>query len=207
MLIGNRSTLLKSPGRFLSGGPVSVMRSAFNTHGMMRGAYGGNYNALSATPNGHLSPSAWVLPKTAGGMSSRNNAFATFTPTANGTMGLPASGTASFLIDTNTPAGQLISSAIGSASFAITPTGNVLATLSGVGSSTMTFTTNTPAMSAKGWAQASGAMTVTATLTSYAKGMMIGSTVDTSSIVNANIVSVNGYSVTGNGQPGTEWGP
>ena len=90
MLVGNRSTLLKSPGRFLSGGPVSVMRSAFNTHGMMRGAYGGNYNALSATPDGHLSPSAWVLPKTAGGMSSRNTINGAATATGNGNLGLPA---------------------------------------------------------------------------------------------------------------------
>jgi hypothetical protein len=164
-------------------------------------------DSTASVPSGNRHPAAWVMAPKNGAMSSRNNASLSFTPTANGTMGVPIDGTASFLIDTNTPDGQLISSAIGSASFAITPTGNVLATLSGVGSSTMTFTTNTPAMSAQGWAQASGAMTLTATLTSYAKGMMVGSTVDTSSIVNANIVSVNGYSVTGNGQTGSEWGP
>jgi hypothetical protein len=206
-LIGNRSVLLKSPGRYFGGSTVSDNRSNFGTPGSTRGRYFGGVPAINATPSGYRPPYSWILAIKNGEMSSTNAAVMSVGAAGDGAMGVPIDGTASFLIDTNTPAGQLISSAIGSASFAVAPTGNARATLSGGGSSTMTFTTNTPAMSAQGRAQASGDMAVTATLTSYAKGMMIGSTGGTSSIVNANIVSVNGYSVTGNGQPGTEWGP
>ena len=222
-LHGNRSVLHKSPGRFLNGygtagGGIASMRSAFSKHGTVRNAYE-QFDAKSATPNGHLSPSAWVLPKRAGGMSSRNVAVLSISPTGSGAMGVPIEGTSAFTIDTNTPAGQLISSAIGSASFVFTPTGNVLATLSGIGESAMTFTTNTPAMSAQGWALASGAITVTATMTSYAKGMMIGSTLTGGALTEASIIAamnasppavnikkVNDVTVNGDGA-GTPWGP
>ena len=53
-LIGNRSVLNKTPGRFLNAG-VATFRSEFNKHGMQRSAA---FSPLSAMPNGHLAPSA-----------------------------------------------------------------------------------------------------------------------------------------------------
>lgn len=92
-LLGNRSVIHKSPGRFLNGnaatgGGIASMRSNFNKHGMMRNAYE-VYDPKSATPVGHLAPSAWVPPKTAGGMSSRNVIVGNGAAAVNGTLGLP----------------------------------------------------------------------------------------------------------------------
>lgn len=67
-LIGNRSVLLKSPGRFLSGTVASIERSNFRP---LRNRFE-QMSRLSGIPSGHLSPSAWVLPQTAGGMAARN---------------------------------------------------------------------------------------------------------------------------------------
>ena len=96
-LIGNGSVLHKSPGRFLNGygttgGGIASMRTGFNKHGMQRSAYQ-SFHAKSATPDGHLSPSAWVLPKTAGGMSSRNVTALSLAPTASIVGGVTTTGT------------------------------------------------------------------------------------------------------------------
>ena len=119
-LIGNRSVLHKSPGRFLNGfgttgGGIASMRSAFNKYGMQRGAYG-SYDALSATPDGHLSPSAWVLPKTGGGMSSRNIIIGGATLAGNGNLGLPADAALSGAGDIVSAALALVVSAVASLS-------------------------------------------------------------------------------------------
>ena len=70
MLIGNRSVLLKSPGRFLAGTIASTDRSGWSNPGMMRSAA---YPALAGLPNGYYA-GAWFLPKTAGALSSAYNA-------------------------------------------------------------------------------------------------------------------------------------
>ena len=68
-LIGNGSILHKSPGRFLSG-TAGTLRSGFNKPGMLAGRFE-QMDALSAgLPSGHLSPSAWSLPRRPGGLSS-----------------------------------------------------------------------------------------------------------------------------------------
>ena len=69
-LVGNRSVLNKSPGRFINAG-VATLRSSFNKYGMIRNAA---VDPKAAIPYGHLSPSSWVLPRKAGGMSSSNAA-------------------------------------------------------------------------------------------------------------------------------------
>jgi hypothetical protein len=146
---------------------------------------GGLIPATSATPHGYGMDTPFP-PIKAGGISS-TKAGLTIDGSAAGTLGVPIDGAASFLIDTNTPAGQLIVSGTGTATLAITPTGNVIAALFGGGSSVMTFTTNTPAMDAQGWAIASGAITMTTTLTSYAVGSMEGSTVDSGTLTSTVI--------------------
>ena len=182
------------------------MRSNLNKYGMMRNAYQA-YDPLSATPDGHLSPSAWVLPITGGGMSSYNMARVTIDASGSGAMGLPIEGATSFSIVFADAAGQLISSGSGTASFTFGATGDIQAVLNAIGSASFTITTNTPQLLALGWVEGTANMAYAATLTAYALGNMVGSTEDTSTTVNANIVSVNGYAVTGNGQSGTEWGP
>lgn len=193
----------------LDGCNASVIPAARNLTAMRRNMLQGEagFSPQASVPDGNRNNVAWLMPRKAGGLSSRYSAGLTVSPSANGAMGLPGDGTADFTIDFATATGGLISSGTGTASFAITPTATILATRSGDGSASFAITTNTPLLGALGWVTAEGAFSVTTTMQSYARGYMTGSTVDTSTIVNANIVSVNGYSVTGNGQTGSEWGP
>ena len=86
-LIGNRSILHKSPGRFLSG-TAGTLRSGFNKPGMLAGRFE-TMDALSAAlPGGHLSPSAWSLPRTAGGMSTVNQITGAASVIASGALGV-----------------------------------------------------------------------------------------------------------------------
>ncbi len=162
----------------------------------------------ASVPSGNRHPAAWVMAPKNGAMSSRSLATLSFTPTGAGAMGVPIIGTTSFSFAFDPAAGQLISSGIGSASMTFTVANLLLtASLNGIGSSAFTITTNTPQLGAEASGIGAAVLSFTATLTPYAIGSMSGSTVDASGAVNANIVSVNGYSVTGNGQSGTEWGP
>lgn len=172
-LVGNRSVINKSPGRFLAGSIASDNRNNFSQPGMLRGAFE-NFSKLSAWPSGHLSPSAWMLPQKAGGMSSRNVTTMAFTSSASGAMGVNAEGAADMLFTADATA-QLIASAIGSATFTVTASGSALATLNAAGSASFTLTTSAT-IGALAWGVGAAGMTVSATLTSYAIGQMIGST-------------------------------
>ena len=200
-LIGNRSVLHKSPGRFLNGGHA-IQRSAFNKHGMQRGA---GFDAKAATPYGHLSPSAWVLPRTAGGMSSRNVTGLSFGASGLAVGGITASGSASFAMTVADAAGQLIVSGAGSASFAFTVADALLtASINGAGSASFSmgatallgalasgagsasFTINVanaqayPLNDASPLRSGSASFAINGSLVPYAIGQMSGSTVDTS---------------------------
>lgn len=176
-LIGNGSVLHKSPGRFLNGygttgGGIASMRRGLNKHGMQRNAYQSFY-AKSATPDGHLSPSAWVLPKTAGGMSSRNVTALSLAPTASIVGGVTTTGETAltftvadaqiFPLDDSSPmrtasatiafstsgTGGLIATATGVASLTFAAADALLlASLGGQGSAAMAFTTNAPLLGA-----------------------------------------------------------
>ena len=132
-------------------------------------------DSKAAVPNGHLAPSAWILPLKAGGMSSRFEARIEFSTVANGVMGYPIAGSAAFAItlpdadilpeDDASPLrtasasfaitvldadGQLISSGAGSASMEIaTNTPLLTASLNGVGATVFAITTNTPLLGAE----------------------------------------------------------
>ena len=200
-LHGNRSVLLKSPGRFLNGGHA-IMRSNFSRHGELRNAYQ-VFSAKAATPYGHLSGSAWVLPKTAGGMSSINFARADFGASGAGVGGITTTGTSAITFTVADMAGELISSGAGSASWAITTNNPLLtASIDGIGSTSFALTTNAPILGAEASAEgassilfgctatilpiddtsplrdAAASFAVTGVLTPYAIGSMSGSTVD-----------------------------
>ena len=177
MLIGNRSVLHKSPGRFLSGTVASIDRSAFNKPGMMRGAH---FSLLAGVPNGHLAPSAWVLPRNGGAMSSVNFAGISVSAAGTGVLGMPGEGTASFTISFADAAGQLIVSGSGSAAMSIsTNTPLLTASVSGTGSASFTIGA-TGLLGAEANLTGSASFTISGTLAPYAIGNMVGSTVDTS---------------------------
>lgn len=216
-LIGNGSVLHKSPGRFLNGygttgGGIASMRCGFNKHGMQRNAYQA-FDAKSATPNGHLSPSAWVLPKTAGGMSSHNVTVAAFSPSGTAVGGITANAVTSFSFTVANATGELISSGEGSASFAITSNTPLLtASLSGEGSASFDFAGAAallaigdmgaaasfgfvptaailPTNDASPLRTGTASLTFSGALTSYALGIMAGSTVDGSVLTPDTITS------------------
>jgi hypothetical protein len=186
-LVGNRSVLQKSPARFLNGG-AAILRGNFNQHGQMRSAYQA-YSPLAATPYGHLSPSAWVLPKTPGGMSSVGFAELTLGASGAGAMGLPAQGSASITIDIAPAEGQLISSGAGEATMTFTADGNVIAALFGAAEATITIATNTPIITALAWGVGGSTMSFTADLVRYGVGNMSGSTIDGGVITNDSITA------------------
>jgi hypothetical protein len=115
-IIGNRSVLHKSPGRFLNGnaatgGGIATLRDNFSKHGMCRNAYE-VYDPLAAIPLGYSN--GWIPPKTAGGLSSHNALLGDSSFSGAGALGL--NGEASLTGDGTISAatGQLVISMLAS---------------------------------------------------------------------------------------------
>ena len=172
-LIGNRSVLLKSPGRFLSGTVAAGERSNFNGRGKVNNSFQA-FSRFAAMPNGHAAPSAWSLPRRAGYMSSVNFAGLTLTTTAAGSMGLPAEGSTSITFAADAT-GQLIASGNGTASLTFAATGAAVATLTGIGSASMVFGASA-SIGAEASVSGAASFAFTAAVTPYAIGTMQGST-------------------------------
>ena len=86
-LNGNRGILHNSPGRFLSG-TAGTLRSGLNKPGMQSNRFQATDRLSNALPGGHLSPSAWSLPRVSGGASSRNEILGAATFAGSGALGL-----------------------------------------------------------------------------------------------------------------------
>jgi hypothetical protein len=116
-------------------------------------------------------------------MSSRNEAEFSITPVASGLRGVTSTGTATFGIDTNTPAGGLVVTVQpGDAPASIglaTNTPALTASISGVGSATFGIDTNTPLIGAEASLIATAEFGMDGTLTRYAIGIMEGTTEET----------------------------
>lgn len=221
MLVGNRSVLHKSPGRFLSGTVASIDRSAFSKPGMMRGAH---FSLLAGVPNGHLVPSAWLLPRKGGAMSSAGFAVAALGASGAGVLGMPGVGAASFSLSFATAAGQLIVSGAGTAGLVLSSNTPLLtASLAAVGAAAFTLGAN-GTLGALAGGSGSAALAISGALVPYAIGSMQGSTVDSTTLtadaiaarvlaaaaaapIAADVRRVNTYPVNGDGQTGSEWGP
>lgn len=145
----------------------------------------------------------WQMPQKPGFISARSNTV-NITPTGTMLRGLPGEGSATISIDTNTPAGELISSGEGSATFNISAADLLLtASINGEGSAEFSLTSNTPVLGAEASLVGSSSMTISVanatiyplnddsplregtasftlsgSLTPYAVGSMSGSTVD-----------------------------
>ena len=206
MLHGNRSVLHKSPLRFVNG-REALLRSNFAKHGMVRNSYE-QFDAKAARPYGHLAPSAWVLAKTAGGLSSRNVTGLSVDSSGLAYGGITTTGEITISFTVVNAAGELISSGGGTAAMTFNFANALLtASLGGIGSASFALSTNAPQLGAEASGDGASSFAFTGSLTPYAIGSMVGTTDVATDVVNANIVSVNGYLVTGNGQSGTEWGP
>ena len=174
-LLRNGTVLNQYPLRQLGGG-VHADISMFNRSDR-RNIYSGITDNKSGIPNGHGSPSAWLLPLKPGGMSSVNYTFATVSATASGTMGAPveASALLSFLADAT---GGLITSGEGVASLSILLADALLtASLSGDGAASMLLS-GSALLGAQANIIATAQMALTAALQAYAVGHMEGDTID-----------------------------
>lgn len=70
MLLGNRSVIRKSPLRYFSGTTLSGDRCNFGGSGAIRNRFFGGFSPLfGGLPSGHLWPSSWSMPQTAGAVS------------------------------------------------------------------------------------------------------------------------------------------
>lgn len=148
-LIGNRSVLLKSPGRYFGGSTVSDNRSNFGTPGSSRGRFVGAFPQSAATPRGYRPPYAWITAIKNGEMASVNEAAISIGATGDAKMGVNLSGSADLAITTSDLIGQLISSGSGSASFALTTNSPLLtASINGSGAASFVVQTNTPLLGA-----------------------------------------------------------
>jgi len=144
-------------------------------------------DSLASVPNGNRPSQAWIMARVSGGMSSRNSANLTVTAGGSGAMGVNIDGTADMTFSAEGTA-QLIASASGSATFAVTASGSVLAVLNAAGSASFALTTFAT-IGAKAWGEGAAIMTVTATMTSYAKGNMIGSTIGGGAVTNESVAA------------------
>lgn len=183
-LIGNRSVLNKSPGRFLNAG-VATFRSEFSKHGMARNAFQ-SYRAFSSIPAGARPPISWVMAKTAGGLASHNACFLTLSSTGSGAEGYGISGQADISLD-STAIGGLIAGGVGTAYLSLVAGGTVTATIGSTGSATITIG-GSASIGAIGWVVGEAIATVTGTLTPYAKGHMAGTTAE-SGLTNVGIAN------------------
>ena len=122
---------------------------------------------------------AWVLPRTAGGMSSINFASAAIDGIGLAVGGITTTGTSSITLTCADMFGELIASGNGTATFSLTSNNPLLtASINGAGTATASVSTNTPTLGAL--ADGGGAVTISlsGTLTPYAIGQMSGTTAE-----------------------------
>ena len=200
-LIGNRSILHNSPGRFLSG-TAGTLRSGFNKPGMAANRFEQMDDLSGAIPAGHLSPSAWALPRTGGGMSSRNACVITFTASGEGAAGLGGVGSSTITF-TASGTGGLIAGAVGNATITFSAAASISGTVSAVGSSAIVFTASA-AIGALGYMVGQSSTVFSGTLTPYGIGHMVGSTVDLTELTASSVATAVWAAVaTANNDAGT----
>lgn len=213
-LIGNRSVLLKSPGRYFGGSTVSDNRSNFGTRGSVRCRYFGGFPATNATPTGYRPPYSWVMAIKNGEMSSTNAASVAINASGLAVGGITTTGTASLSIDFSPATAALIASGAGSAAFTlscanalltasiggtgsanftISATGQTGALASGTGTASMTITFAAaqplPLNDASPIRTGAASFAITGSLIPYAKGIMSGSTVGGGALSESSIAA------------------
>ena len=191
-LVGNRSVLHKSPGRFLNGnaatgGAIANLRSNFNKHGMSRNAFQ-VFSATSAQPYGYYGgQGAWVQPQIGGAVAGVNTSVVTLGAYGAGSMGLNTSGVAT-LSFSMTGVGSLISSASGVASISFGASGNIFASKSTSGVAGLSLG-GSGQLSAIGHTGGTAPISFAASWAPYAVGWLGGTTADagltTTGIANA----------------------
>lgn len=174
-LIGNRTVLHKSPGRFLSGTVASIERSNFSRAGQLASRFQAMSPIFGGIPSGHLASSSWALPRTAGAISAINAALLSFeADPLNLAEGRNIAGSAVFDFTLPNADLQLVVSASGLATMTFTQTGALAGALSGEGAATATFTVPSVTLGAIVSAIGAGTFALTGSATPKALGNLAG---------------------------------
>lgn len=146
----------------------------------------GSFSNKASIPEGY-GGKATILPFKAGGISTDDRS--TITISGYGAMGVNIEGNSSFVLNTNSPSGELIVSGNGTTAFIITTEGNTTASLNGSASTTFSFSLNHLAMylDAYGFATANLDLLTSGNGTLRAIAICSGSTVDTTGLTPASI--------------------
>jgi hypothetical protein len=174
-LVGNRSVLLKSPGRNLSGTVASIERNNYSTPGQLANRFQALSPIFGGLPSGHLPPSSWAMPRTAGALSAINAAAATLTPAALVLAeGRNVAGAVSFAFSLPDAGLQLVVSATGTATITLTVAGGLAGALDAVGASSVAFTLPAATLGAIISAEASATAAMSGSATARAVGTLAG---------------------------------
>lgn len=140
MLIGNYTAAARSPTRqFVAAGASHGLPVINTPTGALKNRHIGGIALNAGTPNGYIHPMAWVMPRTAGGLSDSNLASMAITGTALLVNAQYMIATATMAI-TGTGALDQIYNAAGSATLAITGTGSLSALIAITGTGAMAIT-------------------------------------------------------------------
>jgi hypothetical protein len=175
MLLQNQTIFAQYPVR-LFGGVFAAERSMFGRGGRMNQTAGeGIDDQKASVPNGHLAPSAWILPYKPGGMSAYVGTNIAFTM---GDLlmaaGVNVDGATTITFTVADAALELVVSATGSTTVTFTTSGGLAGALDAAGSTTFTFTVATATLGAIIDATASTTLTFSTTATPKALGNMEG---------------------------------
>lgn len=174
-LIGNRSVLLKSPGRFLSGTVASIERSNFSKAGMLANRFQALSPIFAGIPSGHLSPSSWAMPRTAGALSSINEASAELqSDDPNLAEGRNIAGDVALTFTLPDASLQLVVSATGEATLTFSSSALMAGALQAQGEATIVFTVDAATLGAIISAEAAASVTLGVSATPRAVGVLAG---------------------------------
>lgn len=169
MLMRNGTLLQQYPVRMF-GGSMASFRTMFG-----RGDRINIFTALpklASVPGGYRPPVAWIMPITAGAITSQFEAVASVAGTAIGNLGrgIAADGV---LTVVGAASGGLVVSALANGSFVVSANGDILALLSASADGTLIISAS-GAADALGRLTADGSVSINGALTSYAVGFLSG---------------------------------
>lgn len=202
MLKQNGTILAQYPFRLRGGGTAAGSRAVWGRSDRINMyASQGIDDTRAAVPNGHLAPSAWVLPQVAGGMSSRNESVTAIVATGNAAQGLNLVSNALLTLTTGGSAAA-VAAAIGSATLTISVSGTAVAPLNATGSATATLSASA---TTSGIASITGSATaaVSTALTTRAIGHMVSQPISQDLTVDAIASGVWGATAAANNTSGT----
>ncbi len=125
----------------LDGANASVLPASYNLTAFRRNSLLGSGIAYpqASVPSGVRHPVAYLMPRKAGAVASRNDMGVTLSASGSGAMGKAVSGTADIIFGLS-GTGGLVSSATGSAAVALSAAGLLFASKAVAGSATVTLT-------------------------------------------------------------------